>query len=64
MNKQFIEISINNEVVVVSEVKECNPLEFIPRKKQADANFKVLIDSLLERIAKLENEVKVLKGED
>ena len=65
MNKKYVEISVDNKtVVIVAEIKECDPIEFIQRKKAAQNNFKKMMDGYEKRISNLEREVRHLKGED
>lgn len=64
VNKKYVEIKVNGKVVAAPELKECTPLEYIQKKKEADANLENLIKWLLIKVDKLEKEVKVLKGED
>lgn len=60
MNKKYIELVIDNKVICVCPIKECTPLEFAQKKKEAEANLKELLDGINE----LKKEVKILKGED
>lgn len=62
MKKNYIEIVYNGEVVCVAPVKECDPLDYI--KKEKVATLSDFIGRLLKRIDDLEQDVKVLKGED
>lgn len=62
--KKYVEIKVNGKVVGVPEIKECTPLEYIQKKQEAEKNLDTLFKWLLIRIDRLENEVKVLKGED
>lgn len=64
MNKKYIEIAVNGSIVVVSEIKECNPLEFGKKKKDAQANLDKLIKGYESRIKSLEDDVKRLLGKD
>lgn len=60
MNKKYVEFKIEDQVVAVCAIKECSPLEFIQKEREAKAN----LEKLVERLNKLEEEIKVLKGED
>lgn len=64
MNKKYIQIEIEKTPVVIAEVKECDPVEFLKKKKAAAETLERIIGSLLGRIEKLEKEVCILKGED
>ena len=63
-NTKYVQIVVDGKVVAISQIKECTPLEFIQKSKAAENNLENLIGGLLHRIAKLEEEVKVLKGEE
>lgn len=71
MNKKYIEIKINNNLVFVAPIKECEPLKFIELEKEAKANLAALlcgydqkIEDLKTEIANLKGEIKILKGEE
>lgn len=71
MNKKYIEIKIDNKVVIVAPIKECDPLKFVELEKEAKANLAALladrnqeIQNLKKEIANLKGEIKVLKGEE
>ena len=60
MNKKYVEIKVEGNVVAVCEIKDCSPLDFIQKKREAEANLKVLLD----RLKSIEHEIRVLKGEE
>lgn len=62
--KKYVEISVNKKTVVIAEIKECEPLEFIQKKIEAKNNFEKMIKDFEDRIHNLEKEVKILKGEE
>jgi len=64
MNKHYIEIVYNGEIVIVTPIQECSPQDFIKKQKEANTNFSRLVNGLLEKINNLEKEVKILKGEE
>lgn len=67
MTKKYVELKIGNKVVAVLPVCECSPIEFIEKKKEAAknlANLEKVIKLQKNRIAALEKDVRILKGED
>lgn len=60
MFKKYVEFKIEDQVVAVCAIKECSPLDFIQKKREAEANLKVLLD----RLNSIEHEIRVLKGEE
>lgn len=71
MAKKYIEIKFGEKVVGVCAIKECEPLAFIELEKVAKENAKQINENFLntikilsDRIESLENEVRILKGED
>lgn len=67
MLKKYIEIHQNGVVVSVCEVKECEPLDFLRLKNQAEQNAlkqKEKENALIKKINDLEHEIKILKGEE
>ena len=64
MNKKYIEVYIEDKIIVAAEIKECSPLDFIKKKKEAKENLLSILDAYLTRIEKLEKEVRILKGEE
>lgn len=64
MLKKYAEVSIDGRPVVVAEIRECEPLDFVKKKREAAENFQNLIGGLKQRIDNLEKEVRTLKGED
>lgn len=67
MLKKYIEIKVDGKVVQLCEVKECEPLEFIKKQQEAQANFEKLQQDRAAKereIDNLKHEIKVLKGEE
>lgn len=64
MAKQYVELKVNGETIVVAPVVESSSLDYATKKEKADATFTAIIKGLLKRIDDLEKEVKILKGED
>ena len=67
MLKKYIEIKVDGKVVQLCEVKECEPLEFIKKQQEAQANFEKLQQDRAAKEREIENlkhEIKVLKGEE
>ena len=69
----IIKHKVKKEVVpiVVCELSDIQPLEFLKLKKEASENLESLlernqkvVDSLQEQINELKHEVKILKGEE
>lgn len=61
----------NNEPLAIYSVKELHSSDFLTIQKNCDANLKNLLlkmadekKELMDRVAKLEEEVKILKGEE
>ena len=67
ITKKYVEIKISDKVVAVLPICECSPVEFIKKQQEAAknlANLEKVIALQKNRIANLEKEVKILKGED
>ena len=64
MNKKYVEVYIEDKLVIAAEIKETTPLNFIQKKKEATKNLADILDAFLTRIERLEKEVIILKGEE
>ena len=65
MLKKYILIhDADGDVIDVCEVKECEPLKFLKLKKQADETRARKGAQKEIRIKKIEEDIKILKGED
>lgn len=65
--KQYVEIRVNDKVVEVLEVKQCSPAQFLEKQREARSNrenLEKLIKLYKNKIANLEKEIKILKGEE
>lgn len=69
--KKYVEIRIDNRVIAICPVKECEPLDFVKLQESAKKNRAALIFKYNNEIAQLKDEIenlkkdiKYLKGED
>lgn len=71
MKKKCIVIYYKGLPIIVADVKELEPVEFIKIKDESLSNFTALLQSLAlekgqlnSRIEELEHQINVLKGEE
>lgn len=71
IGKKVIVINYKDKPIYVSEIKDISSHEYLVIEKECQENFIEFLNkheedklALLERIAELEKEVKVLKGEE
>ena len=65
MLKKYILIhDADGDVIDVCEVKECEPLQFLELKKQADETRARKGTQRETRLENIEKDIKILKGED
>lgn len=71
MKKRTVIIYHKKKPLYVCEIKELESIDFLAIKKESETNLSGLITfyqnkekALIERIEKLEKDVKVLKGEE
>lgn len=67
LTKKYVEIKIDEKTIAILPIKECSPLEFIKKQKEAEKNLAQLqgvITIYKNQIKTLEKEIKILKGEE
>lgn len=69
--KKYIEVKVDEKVIAICPIKECEPLEFVKLQEEAKKNRVALIFNYNNKIAQLEskikqleNDIKYLKGEE